>query len=139
MVASPPSTRTWCSALRAIPNFQESLSSQPTSPLFETATQAECGSKGTKRKVLILTQKSCFHEVLQKHDSQDTEHGGGGVGGCQGDLKYRCATILNESTPGAKRGEGVSHSEPTVALILKWKKKKRSKEKHRSAMGRQGS
>lgn len=47
-----------------ISNFQESLSSQPTSPLFETATQPECGSKETKKKVLILTQKSCLHEVL---------------------------------------------------------------------------
>ena len=46
-----------------IPNFQDSLSSQPTSPLFETATQPECGSEETK-KVLILTQKSCLHEVL---------------------------------------------------------------------------
>lgn len=46
---------------------------------------------------------------------------------CRGDLKYRFATVLNEWTPGAKRGEGVSHSEPTVAQILKQKKKEAKK------------
>lgn len=39
------------STSHAIPSVQDSLSSQPASPLFEPATQPECSSKETKRKV----------------------------------------------------------------------------------------
>lgn len=68
--------------------------------------------------------KSCLLLVLQKLNSPEA-----GQEGCQGDLKYRFVTILNKSAPGAQRGEGVSHSKPSVAQILKWEKKKKKEQR----------
>ena len=59
-------------------------------------------------------------EVLSPRGPLEAQSSGDRVpGGCQGDLKYQFTTILNESTPRAKRGEGVSHSELAGARILK--------------------
>lgn len=62
---------------------------------------------------------------LEAQFSGDRALGGGG--GCQGDLKYRFATILSKSAPRAERGEGVNHSKSSVAQVLKWKTKKQRK------------
>lgn len=58
-------------------------------------------------------------EVLSPRGPLEAQSSGDSAGGCQGDLKYRFTTILNESTPRPKRGEGVSHSELAEARILK--------------------
>lgn len=107
----------------------------PNQPLsFETATHVECGSAKTKRKVLILTQKSGLLRVLWKRNPHNPPRETGHWG-CRGDLKYRFATVLNESAPRAKRGEGCQSLKPCSDSEGE---KKRSEGEHPSAMGRQG-
>lgn len=60
------------STFHAIPNFQDSLSSQPASLLFETATQPECGRKETKKKVGIDSHP----EVLSPHGPLEARFSG---------------------------------------------------------------
>lgn len=123
--APSPRSRPSPAAEHSLPLSMSILTSStafpPNQPLsFETATHVECGSTETKRKVLILTQKSGLLRVLWKRNPHNPPRETGHWG-CQGDLKYRFATVLNESAPRAKRGEGVSHSNP--AQILKGRKK----------------
>lgn len=88
----------------------------PTNSLFkDLETVPQPVAARNKEEGVDSHPKSCLLSVLQKLSSPEAGHQG-----CQGDLKYRFVTILNKSAPRAQRGEGVSHSKPSVAQILKW-------------------
>lgn len=116
---------TWGSSSHTIPSFQDRLSSQPTtcSKTWKPCPSLNVAAKN-KEEGVDSHPKSCLLLVLQKLSSPEA-----GQEGCQGDLKYRFATILNKSAPRAQRGEGVSHSKPSVAQILKWGKEKKKEQR----------